>query len=407
MTNTIGALHGLRVFDLTRVLAGPTCTQILADLGAEVIKIERPGTGDDTRKFAPPFVKDAQGDDTSESSYYCAANRNKKSVTLDISTKEGQEIALRLLEKSDILVENFKTGGLEKYGFSYEQLKDRFPSLVYCSITGFGQTGPFAKKPGYDVMIQGMSGFMSLNGEPDGPPLKAGVSIADIMTGMYAAVAVNAALRHREATSEGQHIDISMLDSMVAFSSFQGMNHLTTGENPPRMGNAHLSIVPYQSFETSDGNIILAVANDDQFVRFCNAAGCGLHQDPRFTSNAQRVRNREDCVSEIADLIRQHPSSYWLDLLAARGVSCGPINTMKEVFENPQVIARGLKLHLPHPKTGESGVPLLASPIRLSKTPVRYDLAPPLLGQHTEEVLTDLLSLDRNALAELGEQNVI
>ncbi|MDA7430612.1 CaiB/BaiF CoA-transferase family protein [Primorskyibacter aestuariivivens] len=407
MTQSIGALHGLRVFDLTRVLAGPTCTQILADLGAEVIKIERPGSGDDTRKFAPPFVKDAEGCDTSESSYYCAANRNKKSVTLDISTKEGQDIALGLLEKSDILVENFKTGGLEKYGFSYDQLKERFPGLVYCSITGFGQTGPFAKKPGYDVMIQGMSGFMSLNGDPDGPPLKAGVSIADIMTGMYAAVAVNAALRHREATGQGQQIDISMLDSMVAFSSFQGMNYLTTGENPQRMGNAHLSIVPYQSFETEDGNFILAVANDEQFARFCEAAGCTLHQDPRFATNAQRVRNRADCVSAIAEIIRQQPSAYWLDLLSSRGVSCGPINTMKEVFENPQVIARELKVHLPHPKTGEAGVPLLASPIRLSETPVRYDLAPPLLGQHTEEVLSDLLDLDQDALATLTAKNVI
>lgn len=401
-----GPLDGIRVFDLTRILAGPSCTQMLADLGADVIKIERPGAGDDTRKFAPPFVKDGNGDDTSESAYFHAANRNKRSVTLDISQPRGQEIARRMIAKSHVLVENFKTGGLAKYSLGYEQLAPEFPGLIYCSVTGFGQTGPYAKRPGYDLLIQGMSGFMSVTGEPDGLPMKSAIPVADLMAGMYAGVAINAALRHQALTGEGQHIDIGMLDVMVAFSTIQGMNYLATGTNPTRLGNAHPNIVPYQVFRTADGSILLAVANDDQFKRFCAIANLDhLPGDARFATNPNRLANRAELLPIIENAMAEKPTEFWLEQLVANNVSCGPINTLDQVFANEHVQARGMRIEMEHPATGSAKAPLIRSPMRLSETPISERLAPPMLGQHTDDVLGEVLGLDaaeRDALRDDG-----
>ncbi len=403
-----GPLRGLRVFDLTRILAGPTCTQILGDLGADVIKIERPGGGDDTRRFGPPFLKDEAGQETAESAYFLSSNRNKRSLTLDLTKTEGQELARRLVGRCDVLVENFKLGNLAKYGLSYEQLKLDFPRLVYCSITGFGQTGPYAALPGYDVLIQGMGGFMSITGEPEGAPQKAGVPIADLMAGMYAAVAINAALRHREATGEGQSIDIGMLDTQVATLSIQGLNYLATGKAPARLGNAHPNIVPYQTFATADGDIILAVGNDAQFQRFCGFAGVPeLAQDEKFRTNDRRVRNRGELTERLAPVFAGQPSSHWIEGLEQHNVSCGPINTIDQVFADPQVQARGMKLEMCHPAAGEPTIPLIASPIRMSATPPSYAHPPPMLGQHTDEVLRELLGLGQDQLMALREGGVI
>jgi len=403
-----GPLDGIRVFDLTRVLAGPTCTQMLGDLGADIVKIERPGTGDDTRHFAPPYIKDADNEDTEISAYFCCANRNKRSVTLDIASKAGQDLAKRLIAKSDVLVENFKTGGLTKFGLDYDQLKDEFPRLIYCSITGFGQTGPYAKRPGYDVLIQAMSGMMSCTGEPDGEPMKSAIPVADLMAGMYAAVSINAALRHREKTGEGQYIDIGMLDVMVAFSTVQGMNYLATGKVPKRLGNAHPNIVPYQAFKTADGNIILAVGNDAQFQRFCEVAGVPeWATDPRFAKNGDRLKHRDILVPLIREMIAAKPSKHWLDGLEKAGVSCGPINDYQQVFEDPQVIARGMRIEMDHPATKGAPVRLLGSPMRLSKTPATNRIAPPTLGQHTEEVLRELLDLDAAQIVGLRDDAIV
>ena len=403
-----GPLHGLRVFDLTRILAGPTCTQILGDLGADVIKIERPGAGDDTRNFAPPFLRDSAGEETTESAYFLSSNRNKRSVTLDLTKPEGQALARRLAVQCDVLVENFRLGGLAKYGLSYEQLKPDCPRLVYCSITGFGHTGPYASKPGYDVLIQGMGGFMSITGEPEGAPQKAGVPIADLMAGMYAAVAINAALRHREASGEGQCIDIGMLDTQVAMLSIQGLNYLATDEVPKRLGNAHPNIVPYQTFATADGDIILAVGNDAQFQRFCAFAEVPeLAGDERYASNGARVRNRDELIERLTPVLARQPSRHWIEGLEACNVSCGPINRLDQVFADPQVRARGMKIEMSHPAAGEAPIPLIASPIRMSATPPSYERAPPLLGQHTDEVLQELLGLGAEELAALRESGVI
>jgi crotonobetainyl-CoA:carnitine CoA-transferase CaiB-like acyl-CoA transferase len=402
-----GALDGIRVFDMTRILAGPSCTQILGDLGAEVIKIERSGAGDDTRYFAPPYIKGDDGEDTSESAYFCAANRNKKSITLDISKPEGQALAKKLIGKSQVLVENFKTGGLKKYGLSYDDLKDEFPGLVYCSITGFGQTGPYANRPGYDVLIQGMSGLMSLNGEPEGEPVKTAVPVADLMAGMYAATSINAALRHREVTGKGQHIDIGMLDVMVAFSTIMGMNYLATGENPKRLGNAHPNIVPYQGFETSDGAIILAVGNDGQFQRFCAVAGCPeLAEDARYTTNGLRLKNRDELIPVLKDIVKQKPMDFWLTELEKNSVSCGPIYKMDQVFANEHVQARGMQIEMEQPKTGAK-IPMMNSPIKMSGTPPEPRLAPPTLGEHTDTVLGDLLEMDDDEIAKLRDSGII
>ena len=403
-----GPLDGIRVFDLTRILAGPSCTQMLADLGADVIKIERAGAGDDTRQFAPPFIKDDNDKDSSESAYFCVANRNKRSVTLDISKPRGQELAKKLIAESHVLVENFKTGGLAKYGLSYDQLKDQFPGLIYCSITGFGQTGPYALRPGYDVLIQAMSGLMSCTGEPDGEPMKSAVPVADLMAGMYAGVAINAALRHRELTGEGQYIDIGMLDVLVAFSTIHGMNYLATGEVPPRLGNAHPNIVPYQAFGTADGAIILAVGNDGQFQRFCEFAGVPeLASEERFATNGARLKNRDELIPILKDIITQKPAKHWLEGLEKASVSCGPINNLKQVFDDPHVIDRGMRIEMEHPATGTALVPLIASPMRLSETPVSYRMPPPVLGQHTREVLEDVLGVTEEEMAELQAGEII
>jgi len=402
-----GPLEGIRVFDLTRILAGPSCTQMLGDLGADVIKIERAGAGDDTRNFAPPYIKDDEGNDTSEAAYFCAANRNKRSVTLDISKPKGQALAKRLIGTSQVLVENFKTGGLKKYGLSYDDLKDEFPGLIYCSITGFGQTGPYAMRPGYDVLIQGMSGLMSLNGDPDGEPMKAAIPVADLMAGMYAGVSINAALRHREITGEGQHIDIGMLDVMVSFTTIMGMNYLATGNNPPRLGNAHPNIVPYQAFETSDGAIILAVGNDGQFQRFCKVAECEeLPANPDYATNGARLKNREQLVPIIKDIVKQKPMDFWLKELEANTVSCGPIYKLDQVFSNEHVLARDMKIEMEQPVTG-AHVPLINSPIKMSGTPVTARMAPPTIGEHTDSVLQELLEMNEGELSKLREQGVI
>lgn len=407
MAQHTGALSGITVVDLTRVLAGPYCTQMLGDLGADVIKIERPGAGDDTRRFAPPYLRDAQGERTSESAYFMSANRNKRSVVVDFTKPEGQKLVRRLIAKADVVVENFKTGNLARYGLAYDDLKEQHPGLVYCSITGFGQTGPYSNRPGYDFLIQGMGGIMSLTGEPDGEPQKVGVPIADIMAGMFAAVAVNAALRHVAVTGKGQYIDIGMLDTQVAWLVNQGMNYLHSG-HAERLGNAHPNIVPYQVFETADGHIVLAIGNDSQFRIFCNFAGVpDLADDPAFATNDARVANREETVERLRPILAAQPSAYWLDELEKLHIGCGPINTLEQVFSDPHVIAREMVRHVPHPLAGPDGAAIIASPLRLSETPVNYRQHPPLLGEHTEAVLGELLAVGDEEMAELRAAGVI
>lgn len=403
-----GPLDGLKVFDLTRILAGPTCTQILGDLGAEIIKIERPEVGDDTRNFAPPYLPDEKGADSSESAYFAGANRNKRSITLNLSDPEGQALAKRLLADCDVLVENFKTGTLAKYGLGYEDLKAEFPRLIYCSVTGFGQTGPYASRPGYDALIQAMGGAMSLTGEPDGEPMKVGVSIADIMSGMYAGVSILAAVRHQALTGEGQQIDVSMLDVHVSWLANQGMSYLATGEVPARLGNMHPSIVPYQVMPSADGYFVLSVGNDPTFERFCGVAGCeALLQDDRFRTATERVRNRDHVTETLNDITRQHPSAWWLAALEKAKIGCGPINDLKQVFDDPQVKAREMVIEMDHPATGGKPAKLIASPIKMSATPVTYRLAPPMLGQHTDEVLREKLGLSDADIAALRGKGVV
>ena len=404
MTEATGPLRGLRVFDLTRVLAGPTCVQMLGDLGAEVIKIERPGAGDDTRGFAPPVMPG-----TSESAYFVGVNRNKQSVTLDISKTEGQALAMRLIAQSDILVENFKVGALAKYGLGYEQLHKAFPGLIYCSITGFGQTGPYAPRPGYDSLIQAMGGVMSLTGEPDGLPQKVGVPVGDLFAGLYGCIGVLAALRHRELTGQGQQVDIGMLDTHVAWLANQGMNYLATGENPPRLGNQHPNIVPYQVFPTADGYMVLSIANDPTFQRFCNEFGLEhLLADDRFATNAARVGNRQLVTDTLTPVLQQHPTAWWIDRLETLKVGCGPINTLKEVFADPHVQARGVVVEMAHGAVEGGGtVKTIANPVRLSETPADYRLAPPTLGEHTDAVLRERLGLGHAEIAELRAKGII
>jgi crotonobetainyl-CoA:carnitine CoA-transferase CaiB-like acyl-CoA transferase len=401
-------LSAVRVFDMTRVLAGPSATQILGDLGADVIKIERPGTGDDSRGLGPPYLRDASGNETNESAYYLSANRNKRSVTLNLTSGEGQELARSLIAKCDVVIENFRTGNLAQYGLAYDQIKDKFPRLVYCSITGFGQTGPYAKRAGYDYLVQGMGGIMSVTGEPDGPPEKVGVGIADLMTGMYAVVAILAALRHRDATGAGQYIDMALLDTQVAWLSYVGQNYLTSGVVPRRVGNQHPNIMPYQVFGASDGLLILALGNDAQFERFCTFCRRGeLAKDARFATNAQRLKNRETVTPIIADLIAAHPIKYWVKGLTSVNVPCSPINAIDQVFADPQVKARGMEIAMPHQAAGESGVRLIGSPIKMSETPVSYRRPPPALGEQTGEVLQELLGLDATAVEALRRRGVI
>ena len=406
----MGALSHLRVLDLSRVLAGPWAGQILADLGAEVIKVERPGNGDDTRAWGPPFLKDAYGESTGEAAYYLSANRNKQSVTIDFTKQEGQRLVRELAAKSDILIENFKVGGLEAYGLDYASLKEVNPQLIYCSITGFGQTGPYAKRAGYDFMIQGLGGLMSLTGRPEGDegagPVKVGVALTDILTGLYATVAILAALAHRQHDGGGQHIDMALLDVQVACLANQAMNYLTTGVSPKRLGNAHPNIVPYQDFPTADGDFILTVGNDSQFRKFAEVAGQpGWADDPRFASNKQRVANRAVLVPLIRQATVFKTTAQWVEQLEAVGVPCGPINELAQVFADPQVQARGLAFELPHVLAGL--VPQVGSPIRLSETPVEYRRAPPLLGEHTQEVLARVLGVTTVDLELLRQSGVL
>jgi crotonobetainyl-CoA:carnitine CoA-transferase CaiB-like acyl-CoA transferase len=405
-----GALSHLRVLDLSRVLAGPWCTQNLADLGAEVIKVEKPGSGDDTRAWGPPYLKDGAGRDTSESAYFLSCNRGKKSVALDITQPEGQRIVRELACRCDVLVENYKVGGLAKYGLDWNNLHEANPRLIYCSITGFGQDGPYAARAGYDFIVQGMGGLMSVTGEPDGAPgggpQKVGVAVADLFTGMYATVAVLAALTFRDRTGEGQHIDLSLLDAQVAMLANQNMNFLTSGQVPGRRGNAHPNIVPYQTFATADGHVILAIGNDAQFRRFCELAGCAeLADDERFAANRARVANRALLIPLLEPILLQRETRAWVDSLEAAGVPCGPINHLNEVFEDPQVRHRGMRIELPHPVAGS--VPLVANPIRLSATPIDYAAPPPLLGQHTNEILQKMLGLQKEELARLRDRGTI
>ncbi|MGH6815303.1 MAG: CaiB/BaiF CoA transferase family protein [Hyphomicrobiaceae bacterium] len=407
MTDATGPLHGVKVLDLSRILAGPFCTQILGDLGADVIKIERPGKGDDTRGFAPPFLKDEHGKETSESAYFLAANRNKKSVTIDFTKPVGQKLIRRLIAKSDVVLENFKTGSLKQYGLSYDDVKNDNRRLVYCSITGFGQTGPYAPRPGYDFLVQGMGGIMSLTGEREGSPQKVGVPIADLMTGMYAAVAINAAIYRAKVSGTGQFIDIGMLDTHVAWLANVGMNYLHARE-PGRLGNDHPSIVPYRPFKTADGEIIIVVGNDEQFKRFCEIAECReLADDPRFRTNRMRVQNRKELSKILDPIVAARPSAFWLKELEAHNIGCGPINNLEQVFDDPQVVARGMVHQMQHSVNGGTPARLLANPIKMSETPVTYRHAPPLLGEHTAEVMSGILGLADSEIQELRDLGVL
>jgi crotonobetainyl-CoA:carnitine CoA-transferase CaiB-like acyl-CoA transferase len=405
-----GALSHIRILDLSRILAGPWAAQMLGDLGAEVIKVERPIVGDDTRGWGPPYVKDADGNLTTDSTYCLSANRNKKSVTIDFTKPEGQKLVRELAAKSDVVIENFKVGGLKKYGLDYESLKKKNPRLIYCSITGFGQTGPYAPRAGYDFLIQGLGGLMSFTGraddEPGGGPMKVGVALADIMTGMYASTAILAALTHRAETGVGQHIDLGLLDVQVGVLSNQAMNYLHTGELPKRMGNAHPNVVPYQDFPTEDGYMILALGNDNQFARLAQAIEKPeWADDPRFATNAQRVKNRESLISALIDITRTRTTKAWIEMFERIGVPCGAINDLEQVFKDPQVVARKMQMSMRHPKNGD--MPLVSNPIRLSETPVQYNHAPPTLGEHTAEVLNDVLGIGAEALTQLQQNEVV
>jgi formyl-CoA transferase len=401
-----GPLTGVRVLDLSRILAGPWCTQVLADLGAEVVKVERPGAGDDTRAWGPPFLRRADGTDTTDSAYFAGTNRGKKSLTLDIASEEGQKVARALAAASDVLVENYKFGDMLRYGLDYEVLAAANARLVYCSITGFGQTGPYRTRAGYDFMIQAMGGLMSVTGErddlPGGGPQKCGVPIADIMTGMYATVAILAALRERDASGRGQHIDMSLLDTQVSWLANQNLNYLVSGKVPVRWGNAHPNLTPYQSFATKDGNLILAIGNDSQFRKFCAVAGLAIADDPRFVNNRARLANRDALVAIIGEAMKARATADWMAALEAQGVPCGPINTIDQVFADPQVIERGLRFDLPHPAAGS--VPQVANPIRFSRSRIEYQAAPPVLGQHTQEVLREILGMTEAQVASLKDR---
>jgi crotonobetainyl-CoA:carnitine CoA-transferase CaiB-like acyl-CoA transferase len=404
------ALSHLTVLDLSRILAGPWAGQTLADLGADVIKIERPGAGDDTRAWGPPFLRDSHGQDGSDAAYYLCANRNKRSVTVDFTTPQGQAIVRDLARTADVVLENFKVGGLAAYGLDYESLHNVNPKLIYCSITGFGQTGPYAQRAGYDLLVQAMGGLMSITGRSDGQdgagPQKAGVAVTDILTGLYAVIGILAALSHRERTGIGQHIDIGLLDVQVACLANQAMNYLISGNAPRRSGNAHPNLVPYQDFPTADGYMIIAVGNDAQFARACAVVGLPeLAIDPRFVTNKSRVVNRLELIARLSTVTLTQPTRHWVAALEGVGVPAGPINSLDAVFDDPQVRARNMQIELPHPVAGS--VPLVANPLRLSETPVSYRSAPPLLGAQTREVLAERLGMSDADIEKLHAQGVI
>jgi len=405
-----GALSHVRVLDLSRILAGPWASQMLADLGAEVIKVERPEVGDDTRSWGPPFLKDRDGADTSDSAYYLCANRNKRSVTIDFTRPEGQRLVHELATKSDVVIENFKPGGLARFKLDYESLRQINPRIVYCSITGFGQTGPYAPRAGYDFLMQGMGGLMSITGHADGEPgagpVKVGVALTDILTGLHASTAILAALAHRDHGGSGQHIDLALLDVQVACLANQNMNYLHGGQVPRRLGNAHPNVVPYQDFPTADGDMILAIGNDSQFAKLCQAIGRPeWASDARFQSGPARVENRQLLVPMLRIETVRRTTHEWIVLLEAAGVPCGPINNIAQVFSDPQIVARGMKITMTHPTAGE--IPLVASPIRMSATPPAYTLPPPLLGEHTRAVLGSVLALDEASCDRLAADGVI
>ena len=413
---TPGALAGIRVLDLSRVLAGPWCTQMLADLGADVVKVERPGLGDDTRQWGPPFLKDAQGNDTNQASYFTACNRNKRSVTIDMATPEGQALIKQMALQADIVVENFKVGGLKQYGLDHESLRALNPRLIYCSVTGFGQDGPYAERAGYDLMVQAMTGLMSITGHadnaPGGGPMRVGVAVIDLFTGLYASNAILAALNVRHHTGQGQHIDMALLDVGMAVLANQAAGFLATGLPPGRMGNSHPSLAPYQDFPTQDGNMLLAIGNDGQFQRFCAAAGQPQWaSDERFATNTLRVKHRAELIPAMEAVTRTRTTADWIALLEDKAVPCGPINTIAQAFDDAQVKARGLAVSLPRWKDGEVGdgithITGVASPLRLSATPPVLRNAPPALGQHTDEVLREL-GLDAERIAALRAQGVV
>ena len=405
-----GALSHIRVLDLSRILAGPWASQILGDLGADILKIERPDGGDDTRSWGPPYLPDAKGEESQNAAYFGCTNRNKKSLALDITRAEGQKLLHRLVRNCDVVLENFKVGGLAKYHLDYDSLKAIKPDLVYCSITGFGQTGPDAHRAGYDFMIQGMGGLMSVTGQPQGTPgggpVKVGVALADVMTGLYATIAILAALAHRDQSGTGQYIDLALLDVQVAALANQATNYLVSGKAPTQMGNAHPSIMPYQTFPTSDGHFILAVGNDGQFAKFCTLAGLeDLITDPRFATNRARVDNRESLAAKIASVTCDKPMDHWLTELTKVSVPCGPINSIDRVFVEPQILHRGMKVDI----EAKDGVvwPSAGNPIKLSETPVRYQSAPPHLGEHGADILKDYLALDDTEIEHLAAEGII
>ena len=409
---TPAALDGIKVLDLSRVLAGPWCTQMLADLGADVVKVERPGLGDDTRQWGPPFLKDADGKDTTQASYFTACNRNKRSVTIDMATPEGQQLIRQMAQQADIVVENFKVGGLQQYGLDHASLRALNPRLIYCSVTGFGQDGPYAERAGYDLMVQAMTGLMGITGradsEPGGGPLRVGVAVIDLFTGVYASTAVLAALHARQHSGRGQHIDMALLDVGMAMLANQGASFLATGNTPARQGNSHPSLAPYQDFATQDGSMLLAIGNDGQFARFCAAAGQPQWaQDPRFASNTLRVRHRDALIPLVQALARTRSTADWVALLEDKAVPCGPLNTMAQAFGDAQVQARGLRIELPRAAgDGISHISGVASPLRLSEHPPVLRHAPPALGQHTDEVLAEM-GLDAAHIAQLRSSGVV
>jgi crotonobetainyl-CoA:carnitine CoA-transferase CaiB-like acyl-CoA transferase len=403
-------LHGVRILDLTRILAGPWAAQNLADLGAEVIKIEKPGEGDDSRRFGPPFIHDAQSGERIHAAYFLSCNRGKKSVAIDIATARGQQLVRELASKCDVLIENFKVGALAKYGLDHDTLRQKNPALVYCSITGFGQTGPYAARPGYDTLIQGMSGLMSVTGErdekPGGGPQRVGVAVSDLFSGMYASLAILAALRHREQGGAGQHLDISMMDVQVGLLVNQSINYLTTGVVPTRVGNGHPNIAPYQAFPAVDGYFILAIGNDSQYERFCRCVDrIDLVTDARFSTNARRMANQDALIEEMNRITRSRTIDEWISAMEGVGVPCGPINTIDRVFADPQVKARQMLFSMEHPRAGT--IPSVANPMRFSATPIRYERPPPMLGEHTDEVLASLLDLNADDIQELRRDAVI
>jgi crotonobetainyl-CoA:carnitine CoA-transferase CaiB-like acyl-CoA transferase len=402
-------LSHLRVLDLSRVLAGPWAGQILGDLGAEVIKIERPGTGDDTRSWGPPYLQAADGS-VELSAYFLTANRNKQSLAVDIAHPEGQALVRKLVAESDVVLENFKVGGLKRYGLDYDSLRRINPKLIYCSITGFGQDGPYASRPGYDFLIQAMGGLMSITGQPDGEPgagpMKVGVALTDILTGLYATIGVLAALSHRDRTGEGQYVEAALLDVQVACLANQAMNYLTTGKAPVRMGNAHPNIVPYQDFPTADGNMVLTIGNDQQFARLCDVLEhAEWASDERFATNRARVANRRDLIPKLRQATVMRSTREWVEILERAGVPCGPVNTLDQVFDDPQVLARGMRQTVTHPDLGE--VPTVGNPIKLKLTPVTYRTAPPLLGEQSEQVLQQVAGLSCGEIQALRKRGVI